>query len=145
MYNKWDLSYGTRNWSVPHNPEFQQKAARARKEKYGTSNAAMITKEAQEKARKTKIKKYGQAGPIISKEGKRKHDLKVSNKIIDLYTDKVLIGYKQVYELLNKEGYELTFLVCRRLVNGIFSIDDTNKYPELKNRFKVINQKKRND
>lgn len=145
MYNKWDLAKGCRDWSVPHNPEMQKKSAKIRQERYGTSNAKMITPEAIEKAKQTKMKKYGKLGPIISKEGKKIHDIKVSNKILDTYDNEIIIGYKGVYNKLNKEGYNLTFWVSRRLVNGIISQKNILKYPKLekmKNRFKILNKRK---
>ena len=147
MYNQYRGSHGNKNWTVPHIPKYQQKAAMIRKEKYGTSNAKMITKEAIEKAKITRFKKYGRYNKPLSKEKKEKHDIEVSNKILDTYTNNIIIGYKNVQILLNQEGYNLTYWISRRLVNGIVSQYNIKKYPELekmKNRFIILNKKKIN-
>lgn len=107
MYNKWDLANGNRDWSVPHNPEFQKKAARIRKEKYGNTNAMMITPEAMQKAKETKIRKYGTSAPIVSKEGKKIHDIKVSNKFYDKIKKDIVIGYKGICERLVRKNIYL--------------------------------------
>lgn len=146
IYNQFRASHGNSNWFVPHNPEMQKKAAQIRKEKYGTLNAKMITPEAMEKAKITKIKRYGRSGPIVSKKGKEIHDIKVSNKILDTFDNEILIGYNEVHNKLNNEGYNLTYWVTRRLVNGIISQKNIFKYPKLNNmkkRFKILNKKTR--
>lgn len=144
IYNQFKGSHGNSNWSVPHNKENQRKAAKARQEKYGRINAMMITPEAIAKAKQTKIKKYGKAGPVMSEKGKKAHDIKVSNRILDTYDNEILIGYNGVYEKLNKLGYEMTYWVVRKLINGIISQKNILKYPELEKRFKILNKKKRN-
>ena len=59
IYNQFKGSHRNSNWSVPHDKEHQRKAAKARQEKYGKTNAMMITPEAMIKAKQTKINKYG--------------------------------------------------------------------------------------
>ena len=147
IYNQFKGSHGNSNWSIPHDPKMQKKAALIRKERYGSLNAMMITPEAIKKAKQTKIKKYGRVGPIISDKGKKNHDIKVSNKILDTSDNQILIGYNEVCVKLNKEGYNLTFWMARRLANGIISHKNILKYPKLKNmknRFKILNKRKRN-
>lgn len=139
MYNKWDLAYGNRNWSVPHNPEFQKKAARIRQEKYGTLNAKMITPEAMKKAKETKIKKYGTAGPNVTKEWRKMHDIKVSHKFLDIVKGDMVIGYKGACERLNEENYKLTYWQVRRIIEKRYCKKTLSKYPELEGRFILNN------
>lgn len=139
MYNKWDLAYGSRNWSVPHNSEFQKKAAKVRQERYGTSNAKMITPEAMKKAKETKIKKYGTAGPNVSKEWQKFHNLKISHKFLDIVRGDIVIGYKGACERLNDENYKLTYWQVRRVIEGKNCKKTLSKYPELEGRF-ILNK-----
>lgn len=146
IYNQFRGSHGNKNWKVPFSLENQRKAAKARKEKYGSPNFMTLTPEAIKKAKQTKIKKYGKVGVIVTKEGKKSHDIKVSNQILDTFDNQILIGYNAVKEKLNNEGYLLTYWVSRRLVNGIISKENILKYPKLnamRNRFKILNKKTR--
>lgn len=141
MYNKWDLAYGNRNWSVPHNPEFQKKAAKIRQERYGTSNAKMITSEAMKKAKETKIRKYGNAGPHLSIEAQKSQINKISNRILDNSDNTIIIGYKNVVNKLNKEGYNVTLWQVKEMIYKKMSknmVMKTFKNYNIINRFKNL-------
>lgn len=141
MYNKWDLAYGSRNWSVPHNPEFQKKAAKVRQERYGTSNAKMITSEAMKKAKETKIRKYGNAGPHLSIEAQKSQINKISNRILDNSDNTIIIGYKNVVNKLNKEGYNVTLWQVKKIIYKKMSksmVIKTFKNYNIINRFKNL-------
>lgn len=144
MYNKWDLAYGCRDWSVPHNPEIQKKAAMIRREKYGNSNACMITPDALQKAKQTKMQKYGTCGAIVSEKGRRIHDIKVSNKFFDIVKGNIVIGYKGACERLKQENYNLTYWQVRRVIEGKQCKKTLLKYPELEGRFVLYSNHKSN-
>lgn len=139
IYNQFNGSHGNKNWSVPHNKECQKKAAQKRKEKYGSVNAMMITPEALQKAKETKIKKYGTIAPIISKEKRIMHNIKISNKFLDNVKGDVVVGYKGIFERLNSENYSLTYWQVRRLIEGKYCKKTLIKYPKLENRFILLN------
>lgn len=138
MYNKWDLANGNRDWSVPHNPEFQKKAAKIRKERYGNVNAMMITPEAMKKAKETKIKKYGTAGPNVSKEWRRIHDIKISNKFLDQVKGDIIIGHKGILNRLNEENYIITYWQVKRIMEKKYCKKILSKYPDLEQRFILL-------
>jgi group I intron endonuclease len=137
MYNQFNASHGNKNWIVPHTPEFQKRARAAWIKKYGNSNAIMITKEAMKKAQKTKIERYGNAGPNMSLKAKESRRQKVSNKIFDNKNKDFLIGYNEVNERLQKEGYDITYWKTRRVLEKKQCNRTLKKYPELKERFEV--------
>ena len=116
IYNQFKGSHGNSNWSVPHDKENQRKAAKARQEKYGKTNAMMITPEAMIKAKQTKINKYGNAGPNLSYEARKSQINKVSNRILDTYDNSIIIGYKNVLNKLLKEGYNVKLWQVKDLI-----------------------------
>lgn len=141
IYNQFRGSHGNKNWSVPHNPEMQKKAAMVRKQKYGTSNAKMITKEAIEKAKQTKIKRYGNAGPNLSKEASDSRINKISSKILDTYDNSIIIGYKNVNNKLLNEGYNVNLWQVKDLIYKKMSKKSILKYfkdDKVIDRFKIL-------
>lgn len=138
IYNQFRGSHGNKNWSIPHNPEMQKKAAMIRKQKYGTSNAKMITKEAIEKAKQTKLKRYGSVSPLLSIEARNSQIRKISYKILDTLKNKIIIGYKEVFNELKEENYNITYWQTKRILENNNCKRILTKYPELKNRFKIL-------
>ena len=59
----------------------------------------------------------------------------MSAKIYDSLHNDILRGYESVTHRLNEEGYNITFWVVKRMVNGVFSEATKSKYPELIDRF----------
>lgn len=142
IYNQFKGSHGNKNWSVPHNPEYQKKAAKIRYEKYGNSNACMITKEAMEKAKQTKIRKYGTNVPILSKEARQKQRNKVSNDILDKKNNMILIGSQGVLEQLLNENYNVKLWEVKDLLYKRTSdktlLKHFNNDKEILNRFEIL-------
>lgn len=138
MYNKFNASHGNKDWIVPHIPEFQKRAKAAWIKKYGNTNAIMITKEAMEKAKKTKIERYGNAGPNLSEEAKESRRKKVSNKILDKKDGGIIVGYNEVNEKLKKEGYNITYWQTKRVLEKKNCKKILKIYPDLEERFNVL-------
>lgn len=142
IYNQFKGSHGNKNWSVPHNPEYQKKAAKIRCEKYGNSNACMITKEAMKKAKETKIKKYGNAGPNLNFEARQKQRNKVSNDILDKKNNMILIGSQGVLEQLLNENYNVKLWEVKDLLYKRTSdktlLKHFNNDKEILNRFEIL-------
>lgn len=139
LYNQNDSACGHHDWSVPHDPNSQAKAAEARRAKYGSANGAAMTPEAQAKARMTKAERYGTLYPFTNNpDAKKRQAQKVSNKIEDTKLGDILVGYSEVLDRLLGEGYDITFSVVKSIVSGYISNRSRNKYPDILTRFKII-------
>lgn len=139
MYNKYNSACGHDDWTVPHNPEFQQKATESRRSKYGSANAKCLTPEAIKKAQATKLDRYGTISNCdINPESRQSQIEKVSKHYIDTKLGDQVIGYSSILDRLLNEGYDITYWVVKRIVSGSASNRSRSKYPELVTRFKLI-------
>lgn len=139
MYNNKNSACGNSNWSVPFIKENQEKAAAARREKYGTANGRCLTEEAKQKAKETKIKRYGTVSACdINPKSRESQKKKISKKILDKETNQIIYGYKSLVEKLNNIGYtELTLdKVKKSFYNENHSL--RYKYPEIYERFILL-------
>ena len=101
----------------------------------------MITKEAIEKAKQTKIKRYGNAGPNLSKEASDSRINKISSKILDTYDNSIIIGYKNVNNKLLNEGYNVNLWQVKDLIYKKMSKKSILKYfkdDKVIDRFKIL-------
>lgn len=138
LYNQNDSACGHHDWSVPHDPDSQAKAAEARRSKYGSANGAAITSEAQAKARITKLARYGTTNPCdMNPDSRKKQAQKVSRIIIDTKDNEELYGYQKVTDKLLAEGYDISFWVVKRMVQSCGNPSERTKrrYPDLVERF----------
>lgn len=135
IYNQEPQACGRRDVPHLHTKQSQLKASKARAKKYNTANGACLTPEAKEKARKTKMEKYGSMLGNYSEEARESQRRKVSYEILDTKDSNILYGYNDVLDKLIGEGYNISIWKVKR---NIFTPNSKfiEQYPELLGRFK---------